>query len=159
MEINDIKNRLVLKSDSQKNIKALLCYVQNKEEGRIIDFSKVIPYPENIYLGPITASALSEYGQNNWYDFNKKNWGTFYNAYDAVSFGNILDFLTGWRPSAKVIEKLAHIFPEVDITLKYAARFPGGPIGVVHFSGDTMQKISLTEEEKQELRNSLWNKK
>lgn len=152
----DVKNRLVV-SGNDKDIAKFMRTIANPEENRLVDFSQIIPYPEDLYLGPITAEALQTHGQNNWYDFNKRFWGTYYNAYDAERFGNIIDFQTAWRPPIRVIKKMATMFPELTFTFKYAAQKFGGQIGHMTLQGENVTHHRLeTQEDVIKLHSALW---
>lgn len=153
--VNDVKNRLVFEGE-QRDIDALFKIIGNKKENRIIDFCRIIPYPEDLYMGPITAEALSECGSYNWYDFNKSHWGTYYNAYEAERYGNILDFLTAWRHVDKIVTRLSKLFPTVEITYKWAARERGGTIGSVKYSNGAKTELILENGEVEKLYDSLW---
>jgi hypothetical protein len=71
----------------------------------------VIPQPEGIFLGAV-SEADRKANPLNWYDWNVPNWGTKWDAYDAVwhltgdFIGDSVSFCTAWSPPTPVIEKL-----------------------------------------------------
>ncbi len=90
------------------------------------DFEKIVPYPPEFkgmdYEGyPYT---LFNSGGRDWC---VNNWGTRWNACEVVvEFGDdrlIYHFETPWSPPIPIVDKLAELFPNLDITLEY---FEGG---------------------------------
>lgn len=126
--VNDIKCQMFVEGDP-KVLKKFFRAVENKDTGRIFDFEKIIPYSDDIYLGPLTAEALKQYGNRNWYDFNKEHWGTYYNAYETERTGNMIEFLVGWKIPARLIMEMAIKYSQIKFHIKYASRENGGPCG------------------------------
>ncbi len=66
---------------------------------------------------------IKEFGTDNWYDWNIKNYGTKWNATDTdftkeeTEFHSNFD--TAWSPPSTFIEKLVKMFPNLDIKLVY----------------------------------------
>lgn len=84
------------------------------------DFEKIIPMPENIYRGDLGAREQELYGENNWYDWSIKHWGTKWNAADVYADpGEYYEFQTAWDPCEPVIAELARIFPEATFWHEY----------------------------------------
>ena len=52
-----------------------------KTEKNVFDFERIVPMPDYIYRGNVGLRELELYGENNWYDWSQKNWGTKWNAY------------------------------------------------------------------------------
>ena len=46
-----------------------------------IDFDKIIPQPEGLYMGDLGEKERQIYKDNNWYDWRHKHWGTKWNSY------------------------------------------------------------------------------
>lgn len=61
--------------DTRKKILELL-----KTDENCFDFEKVIPMPDYIYRGSVGKKEKENYGENNWYDWSIKNWGTKWNS-------------------------------------------------------------------------------
>lgn len=100
--------------DTRKKILALL-----KSEENCFDFEKVIPMPENIYRGAVGQKEKEIYGENNWYDWSIKNWGTKWNSVDAEIEYNVISFYTAWSPCDPVIAALAEKFPSMRFTYTF----------------------------------------
>ena len=96
--------------DTRNKILTLL-----KSDESCFDFEKVIPMPENIYRGGVGAEEKEIYGENNWYDWSIKNWGTKWNSVDAEVHYNEIYFQTAWSPCDPVIAALAEKFPLCDL--------------------------------------------
>lgn len=128
--VNDIKCQMFVEGDPKK-LKKFFNLVKCEECGRVFDFEAIIPYPDDIYLGPLTAEAIKKCGKNNWYDFNKEYWGTYYNAYETERTGNMIEFLVGWRIPMRLFMDMALKFPDIKFTINYASRQDGGPCGSV----------------------------
>ena len=126
---NHVRNILRLEGDEQK-INQLMEAVKNDEYGiGTIDFEKVIPMPSNIYRGSLGRAEQEKYGKDNWYDWSVANWGTKWNAYGYYEGGEYapkegetptITLNTAWCAPHPVIDKLAGMYPDVDITHEWA---------------------------------------
>ncbi|WP_337484741.1 LPD28 domain-containing protein [Porcipelethomonas sp.] len=122
---NHVTNIIELNGD-RLEIKNLLETIKNDEIGLgSIDFEKIIPMPDNIYRGDLGSKERELYGQNNWYDWSLANWGTKWNAYgyDEIKNNNPkekITFLTAWAAPHPIMEKLAEMYPEVNIQHEWA---------------------------------------
>ena len=81
--------------------------------------------PDNICRGDLGSKERELYGQNNWYDWSLANWGTKWNAYgyDEIKNNNPkekITFLTAWAAPHPIMEKLAEMYPEVNIQHEWA---------------------------------------
>ena len=65
---------------------------------------------------------LQRYGAPHWYDWCRQNWGQAENPRISVFSDNRLIFDTDTAPSRKVVEKLAELFPSVEICYRWASR-------------------------------------
>lgn len=90
---------------------------------------------------------ILNYGNSNWYDWRLKNWGTKWNSYDYQDFEKkdvsekilemgdnntaIVRFHTAWSPSIYVTDRLAEMFPDVEIKHLYADEDTGYNCGFV----------------------------
>ena len=97
-----------------------------KMEGEInvFDFNRIIPKPAYIYDGLVGPAEKKKYGENNWYDWSCKNWGTKWNSVDAeIQYESDTDleysFLTAWAPSEPVIRTIAEVFPNAQIDYSF----------------------------------------
>ena len=104
----------------QENIEKIFELIAG-ENGEI-DFNKLIPTPDNIYQGNIGQKEREIYGENNWFDWNVKHWGTKWNAYGICVDDNTLSFDTAWSFPEPVMDALAKLCyeHEVDFTGEWA---------------------------------------
>lgn len=94
-----------------------------KGEHSPIDFNKIIPQPVGIQ--DEREGVLSE----EEYTWCKENWGTKWNAYDAIvktkdDWKFVIHFQTAWNIPEPIIKKLFEKFPDVDIN--FVAADDGG---------------------------------
>ena len=97
--------------------KAVMEFVQSAESP--FDFEKIVPMPDHIYRGSVGEKEKKIYGDNNWYDWSIKNWGTKWNSVDAESLDDEIQFLTAWSPCNPVIAALAEQFPTMRFTYTF----------------------------------------
>lgn len=101
----------------QKNIDKVLDLI--KGEDRVIDFEKLIPMPDNIYQGNLGSKERELYGENNWYDWSCKNWGTKWNAcHSDLLADNELYFDTAWSSPRPILETLSKLCFEHNVRLE-----------------------------------------
>jgi len=79
-----------------------------------LDFNKIIPQPDNIFngdLGEEERQMCIDKGIPNWFDWNRENWNTKWNAYsfelnqddsNTLSF----NFLTAWNIPVPIMNKI-----------------------------------------------------
>lgn len=119
----------------------------NPDEDPLIDFNKIIPYPEEYRVQDEVAkkaeaewralpegerppySTLPKDGFNSGgYHWCIANWGTKWNACDVMEIRDGLKgttrtygvgFSTAWSPPEPIIRKLGETFPTVNFQLKY----------------------------------------
>jgi hypothetical protein len=124
---NHVKNRItVLGADEE--VQKVFEFLKGEpyEDGspRLVDFNKVIPQPSNMFhggLGEKERQQCAAEGRPNWYDWNIKNWGTKWGAYSlGAQVENSITFETAWSFAEPVAEKLAEIFPDIEITWDWA---------------------------------------
>ena len=90
-----------------------------------VDFEKIIPMPDDIYRGNLGKKEKELYGDKNWYDWRKANWGTKWNCYgyDAgydYSQTDSLWFQTAWSAPHPILQKLSEMFPEIEFKHRWA---------------------------------------
>jgi hypothetical protein len=126
-----------------------------------LSFNKIIPIPKE--------------EESNWYEWNKKNWGSKWNAYgqpkeDEIEIleqrNNARDFIardknndgklviirypfqTAWSTVSNVVEKLSEMFPEVKI--KYAFLDEGYNFGgYEYFHNGSLVKVKEYDSDKE----------
>lgn len=116
---NHITNCLTI-TGPEKELDAFIKKVIKSDEargGEYFDFEEIIPQPDNIFrgnLGREEEEMCRREGRPTWYDWNRKNWGTKWNAYsfsvaERYEGGIALRFETAWAhpvPIIKAIEKM-----------------------------------------------------
>ncbi len=117
-------------SGDEKQISAVLSKIKGDKEiagGGYpwIDFNKLIPMPENIYKGNLGMAEREKYGEDNWYDWSVENWGTKWNASDAVPSSvvpNEYEYYmdTAWSFPTPIIEKLSEFCIEHEVSFEGA---------------------------------------
>lgn len=76
------------------------------DENGNFTFEKIIPMPENIYRGNLGEEERRKYGENNWYDWSHKNWGTKWDARETRTYRNTVEFNTAWSCPLPVLREL-----------------------------------------------------
>jgi len=117
-----------------------------KGEGDTVDFNRVIPTPDDIFQGDLTADKQRETKGRNWYDWNTQNWGTKWNAYQCSMGGDAIVFQTAWSCPEPVIRKLAEIVAGPWIW-EYADEDIGSNLGTFHVSDRKTIPLSCPTEE------------
>ncbi len=122
---NHVTNIITYEGD-RKQIAEMLETIKDDELGiGTVSFEKIIPMPEDIYRGNLGQKERELYGDRNWYDWCRANWGTKWNAYgyeDGRDYSNEnpLEFLTAWSAPHPVMQKLSEMFLEIEITHEWA---------------------------------------
>lgn len=85
------------------------------------------------------CKAYEETGFVYWYDWNIKNWGTKWGAYDQQdkrNTNNVIFFNTAWSTPRPIIKKLSELFTDVKFELSWADEDSGSNAGtIVAFDG------------------------
>jgi hypothetical protein len=175
---NHITNVLFITGDANfvEELKAKIYRVEkttektwNHEIGddlSIVDFNGTVPSPKELE-GTTSGSPnaipdeekarhaeyLKKYGAVNWYDWNCRNWGTKWNAYDTESVetfegGLKFKFNTAWSPPTTWLVATAQLYPSLKFMDYY--KDEGGGCGVI-----TLCVAEGLEEEK-ELSDHDW---
>jgi hypothetical protein len=93
-------------------------------------------FDDMIDLGQKYLHNIAEHGFPTWHGWRVKNWGTKWNACDTQTDGNgCFEFDTAWAFPFPVIEKLAEMYPDLDIDFIYADEECGYNTGEGTFSG------------------------
>ena len=112
--------------EKKHNIKDSQDVVRLVEDGTITEEERDLLWKEGI-TQEMSDMRKSEYGYDNWYDWQVNNWGTKWDIKGDVEINDIDDetcslvFQTAWSPPEPIVVKLQEMFP--DIT------FYGGYIG------------------------------
>lgn len=115
---NNVTNIVELRGTPER-VQELLNTIANEEYGNgSISFAKIIPMPGNLYMGAIPRDASQPYGNNNWLDWSRANWGPKWDAYGFDNRPkdtpeNTLWFLSANQAPHPVIQRLSELFPDV----------------------------------------------
>ena len=86
-----------------------------------------------------------------WYEWHNDYWGTKWNAYDSYTIIKKSSvqfvFSTAWSAPAPIYSKLAEIFSDYEMEVKWADEDCGSNCGVaVHYAGDDGWIINRKDE-------------
>ena len=102
-----------------------------KGEREAIDFEVIIPPPENMFrgnLGQTEKKLCQEEGRPNWYDWQRENWGTKWNAYSQSvtrkdEWMVEIEFDTAWQFPQPILDALQKQYPEVRFSGHWVEEF------------------------------------
>lgn len=87
------------------------------------DFNKIIPQPDNLFLGSLGKEEEEKFPELNWYRWSLLNWDTKWNSCDsktelfepAGAFGVTFIFETAWSMPEKIIQAFAKMYPDLEM--------------------------------------------
>lgn len=150
---NHIANRLKI-IGTPESVNAVLNFIkiEKSEENNefygigTIDFNKITPCPPWVFKENLDREHEEKYGKENcWYEWNIKNWGTKWNAYNQTNEDKSPDticFETAWSGVPKLIEKIAWIFPNVELQYEFADEDLGYNVGRYNFKDTEIEDNS-----------------
>jgi hypothetical protein len=151
---NHVTNVLSIISDDKVRVQQIFETIQDDEIGKYsIDFKKIIPIPHDIYQGELGPTEKEIYGENNWYDWNIKNWGTKWGAYampSSQSNEKTIYFDTAWSTPFPVIVALSKKFPEETFRLAFADEDRGSNLGIVTLKGGEVIEQETPQDQSKE---------
>lgn len=146
---NHVSNRLTLRCSKAKATKVLAAIGGEHDDGTpvLIDFNKLIPYPEGFAALDREAKEWEKsHPADPWkdrpkdgfnqggYEWRCEHWGTKWNAYGQKRLGpTAISFETAWSAPEPVMDALAAEFPDVPFTLEYADEDVGHNAGVIRY--------------------------
>jgi len=72
----------------------------------------------------------AKFGADNWYDWQIRNWGTKWNAYDQIETDvDELEFNTAWSTPLNAMVHLSKKYPQVEFKVRYADEDFGYNVG------------------------------
>lgn len=78
----------------------------------------------------MSEEYIKKFGADNWYDWQRANWGTKWNAYDQVSHSeNEIEFDTAWCTPFEAMVNLSKKYPLVTFEVAYADEDFGYNVG------------------------------
>ena len=112
---------LIINSKDKIALKDFIEKAENKKENSLLSFNSLMPIPER--------------QEEDWYDWNIKNWGTKWDLIPEETQRNKVNertykyyFDTAWAPPSKWLEKVGKLYPTINFKLKYdepGMRFKG----------------------------------
>ena len=111
--------------------------------------------PKEWELGKAAWNNIRLYGVPTWYEWCNQHWATKWNSYgygeSKVDYqdGDALDFLTAWSAPHPVIEKLAEMFPDVEIEHEWADEDIGYNCGRYRYQNGVRIEEWLPETERE----------
>lgn len=103
---------------------------------RFPDFEKVVAPPDDPAYRDEPSQEKARHSPNWWYEWNRNNWGTKWNAYSCEKLeGNVWQFGTAWCAVPKIIIMMMAEFPDLHWTYEYADEDTGYNCGVASFNG------------------------
>ncbi len=141
---NHVINKLTIKASEPRVLEVKeFIKIEKTEENQeaygvgTIDFNKITPAPPWLFQGNLGREQEKKYGPENcWYEWNRNNWGTKWNAYsqpDERNTENTIFFQTAWNCPLDLIRKLSWIFPDVEFEIAWADEDLGYNLGIVAF--------------------------
>lgn len=78
----------------------------------------------------LSEEYIAKFGADNWYTWQRANWGTKWNAYDQIELDeNCIEFNTAWATPYELLVNLSKMFPEVEFLVEYADEDFGYNVG------------------------------
>jgi hypothetical protein len=143
---NGIAVLLFQKGETSKELEKMLSWPWVKSEG-ITTTSELVDYliKENrvdLAQAAIALDNVEKYGYKDWYEWSYANWGTKWNAYEMEeNEDDKILFNTAWSSPISLIRNLSEMFPDVEISLRFADEDFGHNCGEVTFlSGNAIQE-------------------
>lgn len=146
---NHVRNRVEFVGDDAR-INELLDFVSSVEDepegGSEFDFNKIIPQPSNVYKGSFglgkDEEGIREKGMITQYEFNTRNWGTKWNAYNVNVYNNIVEFDTAWSMPNPVFVELSKQYPDLTLAVSYADEDIGSNCGkILYKDGQAIEDV------------------
>ena len=116
--------------ESENMFRTVKTTLSDEEVQRMTQYTSI---DELISLGVKALGNLKKYGATSWYHWACENWGTKWNSYDNYSDGNIIAFNTAWSAPHPVIERIAEMFPSVEIIHRWADEDIGSNCGKITY--------------------------
>ena len=104
---------------------------------RHIDFNNIIPQPKSLFFGALSSEDEKRMRGWDWYNWNRQNWGTKWNAYSTEKNDNTIMFDTAWSSPIPVMEKLHEMCRRFNVSCKisYADEDAGCNTGFYNLGG------------------------
>lgn len=120
---NYIINKLQVIGEPEK-IKEVMDFIRSDDGKWRMDFNKIVPIPPHIYQGNLGKAEEDLFGEDTWYQWCPKYWGSKWNAICKEDASRCTDdtvyFQTAWSGVPKLIYLLHSRFDEVKIVYEFA---------------------------------------
>ena len=138
---NNVTNIIRFKGDASQ-IEAMRTAIQDDEYGvTSIDFDKIIPMPEGLWMGGINPDTRAIYGKNNWLDWSIANWGTKWNAYHFACDDYESDKITFYTANTAphpILKRISEMYPNITMHHQWADDNVGYNCGERTYKGGQM---------------------
>ncbi len=133
-----LKNRNYGDLASRLHASTAMEHLTGKRKQNVKDFST-----EELDMFIQCLKNYREHGSTSWYEWNKANWGTKWNAYETNDERNTSDtiyFQTAWTAPIKLMAELSTQFPGIELHCDYADEDSGSNVGkVILKNGDALE--------------------
>lgn len=139
-------------------------YMLKEQEAQNIISKYSNNIPELLEIGEKLYRNIVNYDCLDWYDWSVKNWDTKWNSCNTYILEEdddkiVFQFDTAWSPSEKIIDKLAELHPDLEITYKYAEEQTGFMCGIKEYRNGYLayeNALDQFSKEAYELSFELW---
>lgn len=130
-----------------------LLNIPEKSEVDYLDARKDI-VKETFSLGKKAFQNKIKYGCATWYDWCIENWGTKWNSYGYEDLNSSdedfsIRFLTAWSAPHPVLDKLAQMYPDIEIVHEWADEDIGYNLGRYSYGNGERIEEYFPESEKE----------
>ena len=127
----------------------LMSIPKEKEQAYLMRHKEI--KQEEWELGRQAFRNTVQYGAPTWYDWCIANWGTKWNSYGYEYFepkNNTLEFFTAWGAPHPVIEKLSKMYPDIELSHRWADEDIGYNCGKYVYKDGVRQEEYFPEDER-----------
>lgn len=89
-------------------------------------------------LGRQYLRNIADHGHKGWYDWSTENWGTKWNATEAVVTDDGVTFETAWNGVPALMRRLFAAFPGVHFGYSWAGEDTGSCVGIISGRGSSV---------------------
>lgn len=127
----NVMNKIQI-NGTEEQVQEVFRFLQDDEMGAgSIDFRKITPMPQWVYGSSPDEMEFTEETEMKWGEENlahgwgKLHWGTKWNAYGLADKrngqGNAIHFQTAWDGIPTLMQKIAWIFPDIEVEYWFAS--------------------------------------
>jgi hypothetical protein len=94
----------------------------------------------------LSYEYIKKFGTDNWYDWQTRNWGTKWNAYEQISLDeNTIEFDTAWSTPLQAMVHLSKKYPQVEFQVEYADEDFGYNVGTYLLINGTIESQNIPD--------------